>query len=99
MTSTPYFVVECSQVSTPAEFWKHYIEQIEPEGAHVFGRNLDAFRDALFVDGPQPNSPALPYPNPLTSPRQTSLRAPISKWQSPLDASACAQPKSHKTAR
>lgn len=42
----PHFLLECSQVSSPSEFWQHYLEQVRPYDLGSFGRNLDAFWDA-----------------------------------------------------
>jgi RNAse (barnase) inhibitor barstar len=39
--------VDCSGVQTEAEFWAEYLRVAKPEGAGYFGRNLDAFWDAL----------------------------------------------------
>ena len=41
------FEVDCSSILTPAQFWDTYLAVAQPEGAHLFGRNLDAFSDAL----------------------------------------------------
>ena len=40
-------VLDCGNVSSEDEFWDLYISEICPEGADLFGRNLDAFWDAL----------------------------------------------------
>lgn len=40
-------VLECSQVRTPADFWALYLERVEVRSPDTFGRNLDAFWDAL----------------------------------------------------
>ena len=40
-------VIDCSDVRSEREFWDAYIRAAEPEGAEFFGRNLDAFWDAL----------------------------------------------------
>ena len=39
--------VDCTHVHTAAEFWQLYLDVVNPEGADLFGRNLDAFDDAL----------------------------------------------------
>lgn len=41
------FVIDCSNITTSAQFWETYLAVVEPEGARLFGRNLDAFNDAL----------------------------------------------------
>ena len=41
------FVIDCSTVRTAEEFWQAYLDVVEPQGAELFGRNLDAFNDAL----------------------------------------------------
>jgi ribonuclease inhibitor len=43
----PLKVLDCSGVTDAATFWVQYIEQVKPQGAREFGRNLDAFADAL----------------------------------------------------
>lgn len=40
-------VLDCSNITTETEFWELYVERAHPEHAEVFGRNLDAFWDAL----------------------------------------------------
>ena len=42
------FEVDCSNVKSPAQFWDAYLAVTQPEGAALFGRNLDAFNDALY---------------------------------------------------
>ena len=39
--------IDCSGIATPAEFWQRYVDVANPEGPGHFGRNLDAFWDAL----------------------------------------------------
>lgn len=46
------FVVDCRDVASEAEFWVRYVEAVQPEGADEFGRNVDAFRDAVEKGGP-----------------------------------------------
>lgn len=47
------YVLECSQVRTPAEFWALYLERLElREDSGFFGCNLDALWDALTRAGP-----------------------------------------------
>ncbi|MBL8545271.1 MAG: barstar family protein [Hyphomonadaceae bacterium] len=39
--------IDCASVRTEAEFWQRYLDIVRPQGADIFGRNLDAFDDAL----------------------------------------------------
>jgi RNAse (barnase) inhibitor barstar len=39
--------VDCAHVQTRDDFWRVYLSTVKPEGAELFGRNLDAFWDAL----------------------------------------------------
>ena len=39
--------VDCANLESEAAFWHAYLEATKPEGAGYFGRNLDAFWDAL----------------------------------------------------
>lgn len=48
----PTYVVECRGVASEAEFWSRYVEAVRPGGARWFGRNLDAFWDAVDKGGP-----------------------------------------------
>ena len=41
------FAIDCSPIQSPAQFWEAYISATRPLGASIFGRNLDAFHDAL----------------------------------------------------
>lgn len=43
----PTIKIDCAAVRTEAEFWQLYIDVVRPQGANIFGRNLDAFDDAL----------------------------------------------------
>ena len=45
-------VIDCSGVSSPGDFWQRYLDAARPEGEEHFGRNLDAFWDALEGGGP-----------------------------------------------
>ncbi len=40
-------IVDCINVIDETGFWEAYIRAINPDGAQFFGRNLDAFWDAL----------------------------------------------------
>lgn len=44
--------IDCRGVTSTAEVWRRYAEAAQPEGADVFGRNLDAFWDAIEGGGP-----------------------------------------------
>ena len=46
------FQLDCSQISFEGDFWELYLEVIRPDGAEYFGRNLDAFWDAVSGGGP-----------------------------------------------
>jgi RNAse (barnase) inhibitor barstar len=41
------FVIDCSAIESEAQFWDAYLSAVEPMSASQFGRNLDAFNDAL----------------------------------------------------
>jgi ribonuclease inhibitor len=45
-------LVDCSGVRSAEEFWQRYLDAAKPEGATMFGRNLDAFWDAIEGGGP-----------------------------------------------
>ena len=45
-------IVDCASVATEAELWQRYVQLPGVQGAHLFGRNLDAFWDALTSGGP-----------------------------------------------
>jgi ribonuclease inhibitor len=45
-------VIDCDGAKSAAEFWQRYIDAAKPEGASLFGRNLDAFWDAIEHGGP-----------------------------------------------
>lgn len=56
--------IDCSGVTTEEEFWRRYLDAVQPEGAHLFGRNLDAFWDAIELGGPgRPGDVALVFSN------------------------------------
>ncbi len=44
--------IDCKGVKSTAEVWQRYIDAANPEGANQFGRNLDAFWDAVEHGGP-----------------------------------------------
>lgn len=39
--------IDCSGIESEAAFWTRYLRSTDAEGAGRFGRNLNAFRDAL----------------------------------------------------
>lgn len=45
-------LVDCSGIGSTEEFWQRYLDAVKPEGAAMFGRNLDAFWDAIEGGGP-----------------------------------------------
>jgi RNAse (barnase) inhibitor barstar len=45
-------VIDCSRVTSEADFWTAYVDAVRPRDGHLFGRNLDALRDALTAGGP-----------------------------------------------
>ena len=40
-------VIDCKGVASVAEFWQRYLDAARPQHGESFGRNLDAFEDAL----------------------------------------------------
>ncbi|MBO6935286.1 MAG: barstar family protein [Deltaproteobacteria bacterium] len=53
----PVYVLECSQVATQKEFWQLYLARVPTVNAEFFGRNLDAFRDAIAGGPGRPGRP------------------------------------------
>jgi len=45
-------IVDCRDVDSVEKFWEVYLAAAKPEGASVFGCNLDAFWDAVSAGGP-----------------------------------------------
>lgn len=45
-------VIDCSGIGSTEEFWQRYLDAAKPEDASTFGRNLDAFWDAIEGHGP-----------------------------------------------
>ena len=45
-------VIDCSAVTSAPEFWQLYLDIAKPRDATIFGRNLDAFWDAIQSEGP-----------------------------------------------
>jgi hypothetical protein len=48
--------IDCLGVRPADELWQRYIDAANPDGADLFGRNLDAFWDA--IEGGGPGSPS-----------------------------------------
>jgi RNAse (barnase) inhibitor barstar len=44
--------IDCTGVEAPDAFWQRYLAAANPVGAERFGRNLDAFWDAIEGGGP-----------------------------------------------
>lgn len=45
-------VVDCTGIRSSEEFWDAYVRAVGPENSSWFGRNLDAFWDAVSAGGP-----------------------------------------------
>jgi RNAse (barnase) inhibitor barstar len=45
-------IIECAGLTGGKELWQRYIDAARPEYGHIFGRNLDAFWDAVSGGGP-----------------------------------------------
>ncbi|WP_414713012.1 barstar family protein [Sphingopyxis sp.] len=45
-------LIDCEGVTSASDFWQRYIDAANPQGASLFGRNLDAFWDAIEHGGP-----------------------------------------------
>lgn len=44
--------IDCAGVRSPDELWGRYLDAARPAGGEHFGRNLDAFWDAIEGGGP-----------------------------------------------
>jgi ribonuclease inhibitor len=44
--------IDCVNITSETEFWDAYVDAALPDGASFFGRNLDAFWDAVSAGGP-----------------------------------------------
>jgi hypothetical protein len=44
--------VDCLGARSVNDLWQRYIDAAKPDGADLFGRNLDAFWDAIERGGP-----------------------------------------------
>src|SRR4051794_11327732 len=51
-TSLETISIDCDGVASEAQFWQRYLDEVNPVGADIFGRNLDAFWDAVERGGP-----------------------------------------------
>lgn len=45
-------IIDCDGVKSGAEVWLRFIDAAQPQGASLFGCNLDAFWDAIEHGGP-----------------------------------------------
>lgn len=45
-------LIDCEGVTSVSDFWQRYVDAANPQGADLFGRNLDAFWDAIEHGGP-----------------------------------------------
>lgn len=45
-------VIDCAGILTQEEFWQRYIDAANPSDPNLFGRNVDAFWDAIEGGGP-----------------------------------------------
>lgn len=48
----PRITIDCSNVGSEEEFWRLYLDSVDAQDSHLFGRNLHAFWDALDGGGP-----------------------------------------------
>ncbi len=46
------YTIDCVDFETELNFWNGYLAIVEPDGSEFFGKNLDAFWDALSAGGP-----------------------------------------------
>jgi len=46
------FVINCAGLTSEADVWREYLEVTQMTSGGNFGRNLDAFRDAIMAGGP-----------------------------------------------
>lgn len=44
--------IDCIGAKSAGDVWQRYLDAADPEGAGLFGRNLDAFWDAVENGGP-----------------------------------------------
>jgi ribonuclease inhibitor len=55
--------VDCARVETREDFWRAYLDTVKPPDEALFGRNLDAFWDALAGGPGSPGSCVLRFVN------------------------------------
>jgi ribonuclease inhibitor len=55
--------IDCAEVTTEADFWELYLKCTNPVHGDYFGRNLDAFWDALAGGPGFPGEVALAFIN------------------------------------
>lgn len=46
------YTIDCVDFEIELDFWNGYLAIVVPDGAEFFGKNLDAFWDALSAGGP-----------------------------------------------
>jgi hypothetical protein len=46
------YIIDCHDMKCEEDFWKAYLAVVNPDGTQNFGRNLDAFWDAVSAGGP-----------------------------------------------
>jgi ribonuclease inhibitor len=44
--------IDCANIESADAFWQRYLDVVQPDGGEMFGRNLDAFWDAVEGGGP-----------------------------------------------
>jgi RNAse (barnase) inhibitor barstar len=52
LTAMHEIIIDCTGVASTDELWERYLDAAKPEHASMFGRNLDAFWDAIEGGGP-----------------------------------------------
>jgi ribonuclease inhibitor len=77
--------IDCRGVADEAGFWQRYVDAARPEGARFFGRNLDAFRDALQGGPGWPDASALHF----IHTRMLALADPAFVEKLPLAVDGC----------
>jgi RNAse (barnase) inhibitor barstar len=60
------YTIDCSQLQDEGAFWHAYLAATNPEGTGHFGRNLDAFWDALHGGPGWPGECTLHFINTAT---------------------------------
>ncbi|MFZ6814593.1 barstar family protein [Undibacterium sp. Rencai35W] len=41
------YTIDCKDVLSEVDFWQIYLQTVEPEGTHYFGKNLHALWDGV----------------------------------------------------